>query len=523
MKILFVINMVETTEPMGVMLLSALAKSGGRKHETYIHVLSNGGFEEKIKTLRPDIVAFSAKTGEYKYYREANRILKKINSSAISIVGGPHCTFNPRTVIESGGFDALGVGECDGAWPDFLDAVENGRGVNDIPNIVTAANFDAVVKFNDQGDAFYPNIRPRKEALDDLPFSDYELFYDNTDFVKFSPRRTFMTSRGCPFRCTYCFNRQFNSIYKQRGRLHNRYSVDRVCTELKYIKDRWPGTRFIKFYDDVFTLKTDDWLREFSEKYPREVGLPFLCLTRADVVTRNPEILPLLKKAGIHSISMSIESGNAHIRDHILDRDMTREHMLTAFHQAYDLGIYTFSNTILAIPVADEAVKEYNLPSAIERDIEGLDLNLETKATFGEFPILFPYPGTKLGKYCVDKGFFDGNFEGLHASYQTTSPLSCFTKREKMMQQNLALLSTVCMFFGGSHNTVLKALSPYMRDLTAKLLIKLPFTKLYFLWYALVKNYLYKYKIYKSEFSWKEFIKSSFKLLTIDLFKQFNK
>ena len=79
MKILFVIKMVETTEPMGIMLLSALAKSKGRSNKTFLHVLDNGGLEERLKTTKPDLVAFSAKTGDYKYYLEAAKSVKRFN------------------------------------------------------------------------------------------------------------------------------------------------------------------------------------------------------------------------------------------------------------------------------------------------------------------------------------------------------------------------------------------------------------------------------------------------------------
>ena len=521
MKILFVIKMVETTEPMGIMLLSALAKSKGRENQSFLHVLDNGGFEERLKTLNPNLVAFSAKTGDYKYYLEAAKLVKKFNPKVFTIVGGPHCTFNPQKVIEDG-FDAIGVGECDDAWPEFLDKFGKGQNINDIPNILTMENFSELA-VKEKGEWKLKNIAPRKTNLDDLPYLDYELFYENTDFIKFSPRRTIMTSRGCPFKCTYCFNRRFNEIYQGKGRLHNRYSVDRICAELKYVKEKWPSTRFIKFYDDVFALRVDDWLKEFAEKYPKEVGLPFLCLTRADVIAEHPDVLYLLKDAGIHSLSMSIESGNDYVRNNILERGMSKEQMIYSFNLAYELGIPTFANTILAIPVEKETEQKEKLPDAVRRDIEGLDLNLECRATFGEFPILFPYPGTKLGEYCVEKGFFNGNFDELHASYQTDSPLSCFTRKEKMIQQNLALLGPVCMFFGGNRKWFLRIITPFIRKLTVGLLIKLPLTKIYFVFYVLVKNYLYKYKIYKTGFSWIEYIMSTFKIFKVDLFKQFGK
>ena len=129
----------------------------------------------------------------------------------------------------------------------------------------------------------------------------------------------------------------------------NRYSVDRLLAELEDMVRRHP-TQFIKFYDDVFTFRTDEWLMSFAEKYPKVIGLPFHCLTRADLVRRDPQIIDCLKKAGIKSISMSIESGNPFIREHILKRGMSEEDIRFAFDLCHRNKIHTFSNTILAVP-----------------------------------------------------------------------------------------------------------------------------------------------------------------------------
>ena len=131
-----------------------------------------------------------------------------------------------------------------------------------------------------------------------------------------------MISRGCPYKCTYCFNHSYNKLYKGNGPLMSRLSVDRLIAELKELKESYP-TQFIKFYDDIFVLKDDEWLDEFAEKFPKEIGLPFHCLMRANLLTES--ILKKLKQSGMASISMSIESGNAHIRDDILKRNMKRK------------------------------------------------------------------------------------------------------------------------------------------------------------------------------------------------------
>jgi anaerobic magnesium-protoporphyrin IX monomethyl ester cyclase len=241
-------------------------------------------------------------------------------------------------------------------------------------------------------------------------------------------------------------------------------------------------------------MKDDEWLDEFAEKFPKEVGLPFHCLMRANLITE--PLLLKLKKAGLGSISMSIESGNAHIRDVLLKRNMSEEVMLDAFKLCEKHKIPTFSNTIFAIP-----------GSSIKEDIEGLDLNIKAKVTFGEFPVFFPYPKTELGEYSIEHGYFDGDFDKLHMNYQTDSPLNCFSKKEKLMQVNLSLLATVCLLF------------PSMRNITVKLLIKLPLTKLYFVMYYFTKAYLIKTKIYPMKFSILDSLRTFYESFVLERFK----
>jgi len=480
LKILFIIKDVEYIDPMGIMLLSALAKERG--HSTDLAVLSDGNLEDKIRASRPDIVAFSAKTGEHKYYIAANDVVKSIDENIRTVIGGPHATFFPDLIMEHP-FDALCLGEGDDAWGELLDAFEKGEDPAAVPNIITRQSFTDDVR---------KKIRPRRRSLDDLPFLDRELVYSRTRLGKF-PMRSFMIGRGCPYKCTYCFNHKYNKLYKGKGPLHSRMSVDRIIAELKELKDTYP-TQFIKFYDDIFVFTDDDWLTEFSEKFPREIGLPFHCLMRANLLTE--PILLKLKKAGLSSISMSIESGNDRVRNDILKRNMSKETLLDAFAICKKHGIPTFSNTIFAIP-----------SSTLADDIESLDLNIACGVTFGEFPLFFPYPKTELAEYAINHDYFNGDFDSLHMSYQSTSPLNCFSEREKLLQRNLSLLSTLCLYMPG------------LRNIVVNHLIKLPLTGPYFVLYFLTKAFLVKTKIYPMKFSFMETLHGIYESFVLERFK----
>ncbi len=480
MKILFVIKDVEYIDPMGIMLLSSLAKERG--HTTDLTVLSEGNFEDKIRASRPDIVAFSAKTGEHKYYIAANDVVKSIDKNIRTVIGGPHATFFPDIIIKHP-FDALCIGEGDDAWGELLDAFDKGEDPSKIPNIITRDSFTEDVR---------QKIRPRRRSLDDLPFLDRELVYSHTRLGRF-PMRSFMIGRGCPYKCTYCFNHKYNMLYKGKGPLHSRMSVDRIIAELKVLKNNYP-TQFIKFYDDIFVFTDDDWLAEFSEKFPREIGLPFHCLMRANLLTE--PILLKLKKAGLSSISMSIESGNDRVRNDILKRNMSKQTLIDAFTLCNKHNIPTFSNTIYAIP-----------GSNLADDIESLDLNIACGVTLGEFPLFFPYPKTELAEYAIHHDYFDGDYDKLHMSYQSTSPLTCFSDEEKLLQRNLSLLSTLCLFM------------PRLRNLVVNRLIKLPLTGPYFIIYFFTKAYLVKTKIYPMKFSLMDTLRGVYESFVLERFK----
>jgi radical SAM superfamily enzyme YgiQ (UPF0313 family) len=480
MKILFVIKDIEYIDPMGIMLLSALATERG--HSTSLSVLADGKLEKTIKSFAPDVAAFSAKTGEHKYYIAANELIKRLKPDTFTVIGGPHATFFPEMVLTHP-FDALCVGEGDDAWGELLDAVAKGTGVDDIPNIITKSNYTPELA---------STIRPRRRDLDDLPCLDRSLVYSTTRLGRF-PMRSFMVGRGCPYKCTYCFNSRYNTLYKGNGPALSRMSVDRVISELTQLKQSYP-TQFIKFYDDIFVFKDDEWLDEFSSRYPSEVGLPFHCLMRANLLTE--AILIKLKKAGLASISRSIESANDRVRNDILKRDMTRETMRRAFELCRAHSVPTFSNTIFAIP-----------STTIEDDIASLDMNIEYKVTFGEFPLFFPYPKTELAEYAIAHGYFDGDFDNLHMSYQSVSPLSGFSPAEKLMQRNLSLLATVCLW------------KPSLRNLVVNRLIKLPLTGLYFIIYFIVKAYLIKTRIYPMRFSFVNTLRGIYESFVLERFK----
>ena len=579
------------TEPMNIMELSALATHNRPDRSTHLGLIERDDVVSMAKDLQPQIVAASAITGSHTQYIEALKSIKEAVPEAFVILGGPYCSTFPDAIVNNPSLDAIGIMECDDAWPALLNSLEDGKDVNDLPNIITKENADSRLVQDlatGQTIARPDSYNDRFSALDDLPFLDRALVYDNTAFFH-RPKRTHMAGRGCPFRCQYCFEQDWNAAFAGKGRLLQRYGVDRFLDELEFVGNQW-DTRFWKFYDDVFPTFPNDmeWLTEFSEKYRQRIGLPFHCLTRCDLVMKNPDVLDLLKNAGAASITMSVESGNAFIRDHIITRDMDDSEIRDAFALCAKKGIRTFANTILGIPgpklpdvhdpefdvkVAEiesdtrffnpssrgrkdrleglwESIKgvqsgisggELSLEhgrSAIRKmlsdigvkanqldyDRESVNYNVALKVSLGEFPIMYPYPRTGSGAYAVRKGWFDGDYDKLHHSYQNRSPFSCFTDHEKAIQQNLALLGPVATFFSGSHHWWVRKLSAPASWFIFSVMGRITWpwaTSLYQRIYSVIKTYIYHQRIYPMKRSWRERLLDFAEASHLDVFKQF--
>ncbi len=476
MKLLFLFKSENFIAPVGPMYISAMARKDG--HQTSLIDTNQVDYMERIEEYRPDIVAYSSSTGESKHYIAMNRRVKEKYPEIFTIMGGPHPTFYPEMIHETT-LDAICIGEGEEAIVDVLDALAARRSVRGIPNIFT------------REDSSW-EVRHLVEDLDSLPIPDYDLYYDNTTMGGY-PLKSFMTARGCPYPCTYCFNTAWRKIYHGKGKIVRKQSVGRVIEEIRRVKDEWPLTT-VKFYDDMFCYKADNWLEEFATKYKKEIDLPFFALTRCDLVTE--DMIKLLKYAGCRTLSMSIEAGNEKIRREVLKRDMTDEQIVNAHRLCEKYGIYTFTNCIIGLP-----------STTLKEDLESLDLCLKCKVDWAEFLIFHPYPRTELGDQVINQGMYSPDYYHMHTSYLYESPLSSFTTKDKMIQRNLSVLGCACVVL------------PWLRNITVKWWLKWRPNKFFTLLYWATKMYAIRRKIYVTKTSPIQSIKIYLRSLHQELFR----
>jgi radical SAM superfamily enzyme YgiQ (UPF0313 family) len=472
MHLLFVIREIDN-EPHGILRLSAALKQAG--HRTDMVVATEEDPVEAAFRLKPDVVGFSVYTGTQRYYLDVNRRIKA-QLDVFSIMGGPHPTFFPE-MIEEEGVDAICIGEGEYATVDLLNALENGDPVESIPNWWIKSD----------GHIHRNGLRPLVTDLDELPFPDRELLYGAHPLSGGRKLKPFITGRGCPYNCSFCFNEAYSDLYGGKGRRTRRRSVENVIRELKEVRERHP-LDFVLFLDDTFIINRK-WLQELAVRYKEEVGLPFWCQVRPNLVTE--EKIALFKDMGCVSVSFGVETANDRLRYEILNRQITKEQILKASRILRQYGIKYSTNNMLGLPTG-----------GLETDLETLDLNIQCRADYVNVFLYQPYPKTKLGEMALREGLMTGTFDDLSGSVTEDTVIKFSSEMERRQIENLQKLLSVTAEF------------PFLKPLTLRL-IKLPPNKLHWLIYKAWKGYAISRRIYPVKMSLREWLSSLLQFMRI--------
>ena len=411
MKILFVIYQLMYADCSALGYLSAIARQLG--HRTFFCSLDRDDLLFTIDNLKPDVVGYSATVLGYNDMVRLNHEAKERYNFA-AIMGGAHSTFSSETFEESG-MDAFCIGEGDYAFRDFLIKLANGESYDDVENLVTRKKRNPV--------------RPLITNLDELPMPDRDLTLANS-YLRDTPKKTFFATRGCPFECAYCCNNYYHRLYKGKGSYVRRFSVDRIIREIEYVGQEY-RMDFVKFGDDLFAAKADDWLVEFAEQYPQRIGRPFNCYLRLDTVTDS--LLKLLQKAGCYSVSVSIDSTSQHVREKVLKRKFKSVDIREQLKKIRSYGIGVWANFMSAVP-----------ESTIEDEFDTIRLSKDAGLLFPAYSTTVPMKGTELYDYSVSEKYIDpGNHNYDMSGCYERSTLLCFSEKEKDIRYNVFLLGGI--------------------------------------------------------------------------------
>lgn len=382
------------------MVISGCLKQAG--HQTLVVVGDGiGDFERIIRQEQPDIIAFSLMSGLHLW---ANDVTAKIRGLDLGyrpfiIYGGPHPTFFPE-IITKADVDAVCIGEGEFPMVDLASAIGRGERPTDIANL----------HIKDANGVVHRNPVRTLGSLDDQPFPDRDIYY-RYDFFRGYPTKSFMTGRGCPYNCTFCYNKTIRDIYDDKGKFVRMRSPEHVIAEILDVKKKY-GLRTVYFFDDTFGIQKS-WARTFLKMYKEQVGLPFLCRVRAN--TTNEEFIAALKDAGCVTVSFAIETANEGLREKLLRKKITDKQIYQTAALLRKYGIKFFTYNMVGIP-----------EQSMDDIFDTIRLNIEIGTSYPWCSIFHPYPGTELAQYCIEKGYLPADFDPDHlaTSFHSSATIS---------------------------------------------------------------------------------------------------
>lgn len=334
-----------------------------------------------IEKESPHILGFSLTTRQWlRAVDVARKIGEKLDFPIIA--GGLHPTFAAPSVLESGMFDYVCIGEGEEAVCDMLTLLGKGEDINAamIPNMWAKGSGR-------------PELR-LPVSVDHLPFVSRDLLDETEGVVHIS------TTRGCPFPCTFCAGGAIGHLYGGSEYIRRR-SVESVVEELRHIRKNAP-IHYVIFLDDTFTLSRG-WVEEFCRAYGREIDAGFSINARAE--TMSPDMITMLAQAGCKHIIYGVESGSRRVREDILNRPGDNRQFVDAFRWTKEAGIMATANYMIGIP--GETHEDITQTLALNDELSPDD--------FGYF-VFYPYPGTSLFNVCRERGFLPENYLDLPAN-----------------------------------------------------------------------------------------------------------
>ena len=343
--------------------------------------------------------------------RSAVEIIKQIDKKdRILMVGGPHITLNPKKFLEENNKVDYGViyeGE-----KTTLELI-GGKPINDIKNVVYREDNEIIINENKDYLTNFIN------DLDSLPFPNYDVF-DSLPPDKRIDIYPLVTSRGCPFPCTYC------SVGKVIGKIWRARSPQNIIEELFYAKEKYKSTKF-EILDDDFTLSVPRAKEICQKMIDEKVNMEWSCPNGIRADRLDEELLDLMKTSGCKSITIGIESLVPEVFDKINKKEKI-EQIENAIQLAKKKKIKINGFFIIGL-----------LGSTFELDKKSLDRALKLGLNGALWNILVPYPKTQVYDEVInnpDVKFLSSWEEGFHFGKK---PKVVFETKEYNKQERIKM------------------------------------------------------------------------------------
>ncbi|MBS3171461.1 cobalamin-dependent protein [Candidatus Woesearchaeota archaeon] len=387
------------SEPLSLLYIATFLNYKDHKAEILdceAEGISYEELEQYIKNNNFDVVGVAMLTSMFSQSLEVCKVAKKVNKNIKTVVGGSHASVMPMETAQEESIDVVTIGEAEITFKELLDAFEKNLPLTNIKGIVYKEN--GIIKKNEP--------KQKVQDLDFFPIPDRKLikmylYRPSVSYYKRLPAYTMITTRGCPYRCTFCATA--NTGYRM-------HSTPRVIEEMKILVEEF-GAKEILIRDDTFTLSRKRTI-ELCDAIIKE-GLHkeviWDCITRAGLV--DLDLLKKMREAGCCGIHFGVEGGTQELIDTI-HKDATLDQIRNAFKWARQVGLETRGYFMIGLPGAKK-----------EDDLATINFAKELDPDWAQFTVTVPYPGTQLYKEAKEYGNLTSSSADWD-NYQTWSGFS---------------------------------------------------------------------------------------------------
>jgi anaerobic magnesium-protoporphyrin IX monomethyl ester cyclase len=331
-----------------------------------------------LRSKRPTYVGVSCMTLEYEGAKSLLRLIKEVDPSIITVVGGPHASSFPHEIITNPDVDIVAIGEGE----KTMYEIASGKAPSEIKGIA----------YKDGEKLFFTEPRGYIENLDEIPIPAYHLIdmeayfrvpYGHGLMLADKRRAQIFTTRGCPFHCNYCHN-----IFGKRFRAR---SPKIVLEEIRLLHDRYQVKEF-QFEDDSFNVdirrakKIMDMITDSGMK----IKISFPNGIRGDIA--DEELIIKMKQAGVYYLFLAVETADPDMQKRI-GKNMDLQRLTETMEYASRNGI--FLGGFFMIGFLDETK---------EQMLKTIDFAAKSKLHTAIFFKVAPFKGTRLYEEALEAG-----------------------------------------------------------------------------------------------------------------------
>lgn len=363
--------------PLGIMYIASYLKRHEKDCEILLidsvsEKLDHKGIGDRVGAFSPDVAGISCWTFSLIDALETAREAKRRAPHARVVLGGPHATIYPEETVSFKEVDFVIAGDGEKAFTELIGQIRGSGDFSRVPNLY----------YKENGKVRKSDLSYSETDLDSLPFPDRTLVRPSayhSILDKDAAVTTMMTARGCPFKCTFCF--QQDTGWRHR-------SVSSIISEIEQCLAM--GIKSFDIFDETFTVNKRRAMDLCGEIKKRKLKISWSCRSRVDTI--DEEIMGELKSAGCRRISFGVEAANEAVLKR-LDKRIKIPQARSVFRSMKKKGLVSLADFMIGCPEEDRARTQETIRLAVELDPD-----------YVQFSLLTLFPATALYKEALKEG-----------------------------------------------------------------------------------------------------------------------